>query len=126
MQIQIKPRPLAKPAQDSGLRHIRPATLGTVIRHQLRQAQNGHPDRSAEAEIGIRLAAAMALKGFSAGSLAEASGINRQTIWRYMTGRSTQAFPVIVRLAETLGARLDYLAFGTGRIDKPTRSKPGK
>ena len=72
---------------------------------------------TAEKEVGRRLSAAMALRGMTPPTLSEVSGVNRQTIWRYMTGRSTQAFVVMARLAKALKVRLDYLAYGSGNIE---------
>lgn len=65
-------------------------------------------------EIGRRLAAVMAYRGVSPGDLEGHSGVDRQTIWRYKKGISTQALVTMAVLADVLGARLDYIAYGRG------------
>jgi len=71
--------------------------------------------------IGHRLSAAMALRGYTPAHLAGLTGVNRQTIWRYQTGRSTQSLLGMAKLARALRVRLDYLAYGDGKLEKGGR-----
>lgn len=74
--------------------------------------------------VGNRLRAAMALRGWSGADLARLSGLSRQTIWRYMTGRSPQNLDSMARIARLLDARLEYLAYGSGEIEHQRNGRP--
>jgi transcriptional regulator with XRE-family HTH domain len=64
-------------------------------------------------DVGRRIAAAIALRGESVAAVAEATGIHRQTVWRYSRGMVTHGFVLVALLAKHLKIRLDWLAFGT-------------
>jgi transcriptional regulator with XRE-family HTH domain len=63
--------------------------------------------------VGRRIAAAIAFRGESIATIAEGTGIHRQTVWRYSRGTVTQGFAIVALLAKHLKIRLDWLAFGT-------------
>ena len=68
--------------------------------------------------IGARLSAAMGLRGPTTADVARLTEISRQTIWRYQRGRTCQSFHLMAVLAHALDVSLDYLAYGTGQIDR--------
>lgn len=70
--------------------------------------------------IGRRLKMAMAFRDIQAKDLARKAGVNRQTVWRYTTGRVTQQFGPMAEMARVLNVSLDYLAFG-GEIRERTK-----
>jgi transcriptional regulator with XRE-family HTH domain len=67
-------------------------------------------ERTYEIETGKRLRAAMAYRGMSALKLEEISGLTRQTIWRYQTGRVRKSLVHFWQLASALDVSLDWLA----------------
>lgn len=69
--------------------------------------------------VGRRLKTAMAFRDIQARDLARRSGVNRQTIWRYTSGRVAQQFGPMMKMARVLNVSLDYLAYG-GEIRERT------
>jgi transcriptional regulator with XRE-family HTH domain len=71
---------------------------------------------SPDAQVGRRLASAMALRGMGPAELAERTGVHRQTIWRYMAGKVTLPLLPVARMAQELEVRLDYIVYGSGPV----------
>jgi transcriptional regulator with XRE-family HTH domain len=60
--------------------------------------------------------------GLSRAELATRLGVTRQLIWMYETGRHTPSAPVLLRLGQLTGARLE--SFYVARRPKPETPTP--
>jgi DNA-binding Xre family transcriptional regulator len=70
-----------------------------------------------EKEFGLRLAAAISLRGETQKDLEEKTGISRSTIWRYCSGNAGQiSLQNVAMLASHLRVSMDWLVFNKGSI----------
>src|SRR5712692_7077924 len=70
--------------------------------------------RPPDPAFGERLAAARRQAGLTQGELAERAGVTLNSVWRYETGRRPEDYDVLARLAEAVGASVDFLLRGGG------------
>lgn len=71
--------------------------------------------RPPDPAFGERLAAARRQAGLTQRDLAGRAGVTLNSIWRYETGRRPENYDVLARLAEAVGASVDFLLRGGGR-----------
>lgn len=71
-------------------------------------------DEQPFAAIGARLQLARKARAMSQGELAEAIGVNRQTIVLWERGASEPGAVKLLRVAESLGTSIDWLLTGAG------------
>lgn len=70
--------------------------------------------RPPDPAFGERLAAARRQAGFTQSELASRAGVTLNSVWRYETGRRPEDYDVLARLAEAVGASVDFLLRGGG------------
>jgi transcriptional regulator with XRE-family HTH domain len=73
---------------------------------------------AANRAVGRRLAEAIALRGTNVPDVARATGVHKQSVWRYATGQTTHTFLRLALLAKHLDVSLEWLAFGHGAMER--------